>query len=121
MHNSIPLIPAYMEKLKQEVPVKRSVQKWSDEADAKLQDCFNSTNWNMFWESSDNIEEFTTLVTGLINKCIDDIFPTVTVRIYPNQKPWITGNIRIELKARAVVLKEWDTILDAYKKSRYDL
>jgi hypothetical protein len=59
------------------------------------------------------IEEYTTSVIGLINKCIDDVVPTVTVRSYPNQKPWITGNICIELKA----FKEWDTNPDAYKKS----
>ena len=34
---------------------------------------------------------------------------TVTVRTYPNHKPWITGNIRIELKARAAAFKERDT------------
>ena len=51
----------------------------------------------MFWDSSNGIEEYTTSVIGFINKCIDDIVPTVTVSTYPNQKPWITGNIRIEL------------------------
>jgi hypothetical protein len=96
-HNSIFLILAYKQKLKQEVPVTRSIQKGSDEADAKLQGCFTSTDWNMFRDSSNGIEECTTSVTGIINKCIDDIIPTVTVRTYPNQKPWITGNIHTEL------------------------
>ena len=41
-------------------------------------------------------KEFTTSVTGFINRCIEDDIPTVTVRTYPNQKPWITGNIRTE-------------------------
>jgi hypothetical protein len=63
----------------------RSIQKWSDEADAKLQDCFAITVLNMFRDSSDGIEEFTTSVTSFINKCIEDIVPTVTVRTYPNQ------------------------------------
>ena len=53
----------------------------------------------MFRGSSDGIEEYTTSVTGFINKCNDDVIPTVTVRTYPNQKPWITGSIRTELKA----------------------
>jgi hypothetical protein len=52
-------------------------------------------------------------VTGFINKCIDDIVPTVTIHIYPNQKPWITGNIRTELKGRAATSKERDSNLDA--------
>jgi hypothetical protein len=40
---------------------------------------------------------------------------------YPNQKPWITGNIRTELKARTASFKERDTNLDAYKQSCYGL
>jgi hypothetical protein len=67
MHNSILLIPAYKQKLNQEVPVKRSVRKWYGEEDAKLQDCFASTDWEMIRHSSDGIEEFTTLVTGFVN------------------------------------------------------
>ena len=86
-HNSILLIPAYKQKLKQEAPVTPSLKKWSDEADAKLRDCFASTDRNMFWDSSEDIEECTTTVIGFINKCIDDVVPTVTVRTYPNQKP----------------------------------
>ena len=35
-HNSILLIPAYKQKLKQEVPVTHSMRKWSDDTDAKL-------------------------------------------------------------------------------------
>jgi hypothetical protein len=65
------------------------------------------------------IEEYITSVTGFINKCIEDVVPTVAVRTYPNQKPWITGNIRTELKDRAAAFKEWDTNPGAYKKSHY--
>jgi hypothetical protein len=109
-HNSILLIPAEKLKLKQEAPVTRSIKKnCSDEADAKLQDCFAITDWNMFQNSSDAIEEYTTSVTGFINKCIEDVIPTVTV-LY--QKPWITGNIRTELKGRAAIYNT-----EAYKKS----
>ena len=96
-HNSILLIPAYKLKLKQEAPVTWSIKKWSDEADTKLQDCFAIIDWNMFRDSSNGIEEYTTSVTGFINKGIKYVVPTVTVRTYPNQKPWITVNI-----------KEWD-------------
>ena len=65
-----------------------------------LQDCFASTDWNMFRDSFDGIEEYTASVIGFINVCIDDVVPTVTVRTYPNQKPWITGNIRKKLSGR---------------------
>jgi hypothetical protein len=116
--NSI-LIPAYKQKLKQEAPVTRSIKKWSDEADAKLQDCFDITDWNMFGNSSNDIEQFTTSVTGFINKCIEDAIHTGNVCTYPNQKPWIIGNIRTELKGRAAAFKVWDS--EAYKNSCYAL
>jgi hypothetical protein len=48
-----------------------------------------------------------------ISKCIDDVVPTVTVCTYPNQKPWITGNIRTEKKGRAAAFKEQDSNPDA--------
>ena len=86
----------------------RSIKKLSVEADAKLQDCFAITDWNMFQGSSDDIEEYTTSVTGFINKYIEDVIPTVTVRTCPNQKPWITGNICTELKGRAAAFKVQD-------------
>jgi hypothetical protein len=75
----------------------------------------------MFRDSSNNIEEFITLVTGFIDKCINNIVPTVTVRTYPNQNPWITSNIHTELKARAATFKEQDSNLEAYKQFGYYL
>jgi hypothetical protein len=73
--------------------VTRSIRNWSDDADATLQDCFASTDWKTFWDSSNGIEEYTTSVIGFINKCINNFVPTVTVSTYLKQKPWITGNI----------------------------
>jgi hypothetical protein len=43
--------------------------------------------------------------------------PTVTIRTYPNQKPWIKGNICTELKGRAAAFKVRDSNPEAYKKS----
>jgi hypothetical protein len=74
----------------------------------------------MFQDFSYGIEEYNTSVIGFTNKCLDDVVPTVTVCTYLNQKPWITGNIRTELKARAA-FKERDSNPEAYKKSRYAL
>ena len=78
-------------------------------------------DWNMFWDSSGGIEEYTTSVTSFINKCINDVVPTVTICTYPNQKPWITGNIRTELNGRAAAFKVQDSNLESYNKSRYGL
>ena len=83
--------------------------------------CFARTDWNMLQGSSNGIEEYTTPVTGFINKCIEDVVSTVTVLTYPYQKPWITGNIRTELKGRVAAFKKRNSNPEAYKTSRYAL
>ena len=83
-----------------------SIQKWSDDTVAMLQDCFASPDWNMFRDSSNGIEEYTISVTGFNNKCIDDVVPTVTVGTDPNQKPWITGKICTGQKSKSCRFQE---------------
>ena len=73
------------------IPAYKQILKRSDDTDAMLQDCFGSTDWNIFQDSSNGIEEYMNSVSGFINKCIDDVTPTVTLRIYPNQKPQATS------------------------------
>jgi hypothetical protein len=84
-HNSILLIPTYKQKLKQEVSVTCSIRKWSDNGDGTLQDCFASTDWNMFRDSSNGIEEYNTSVIFFINMCIDDVVPTRPDRQHPHR------------------------------------
>ena len=86
-HNSILLLPSYRSKLKQEVSVLRTIQRWSDQLEFTLQDCFDHADWDMFWVASENnIDVYTETVTDFIKKCIGDAVPTVNIKTYPNQK-----------------------------------
>ncbi len=86
-HSSVLLLPAYRQKLKREAPALRTIQCWSDKSDAILQDCFDHVDWDMYRAmSDDDIEAYSDTVTCFIRKCIEDIEPTKTIRIYPNQK-----------------------------------
>ena len=49
--------------------------------------------------SEHNIDAYTDTVTEFIRKCIGDVVPTVTIKTYPYQKPWIDGSIHTKLKA----------------------
>ncbi|KAI4890203.1 hypothetical protein NFI96_001997 [Prochilodus magdalenae] len=72
----------------------------------------------MFREASNNnIDEYTDSVTGFIRKCIEDVVPTKTVRVYPNQKPWL--NCESALNARTAAFKSGHT--EEYKKASYAL
>ena len=45
----------------------QSIKKLSGEADAKRQDRFAITDWNMFRNSSDGIEEYTSLCNWILD------------------------------------------------------
>ncbi len=108
--SSVLLLPAYRQKLKCEAPALRTIQCWSDQSDAILQDCFDLVDWDMFRAASDDdIEAYSDTVTCFIRKCIKDVVLTKTIRIYPNQKPWINSDIRSALSARTSAFKSGKT------------
>ena len=97
-HDSILLIPAYRQKLKQEAPELKSVQRWSDQSDSTLQDCFHHVDWDMFRiASNNNTAEYADLVSEFIRTCVEDVVPIATIKTFPNQKPWIDGSIHEKL------------------------
>ncbi len=97
----------------------RTIQCWSDQSDATLQDCFDHVDWDMFRAASDDdIEAYSDSVTCFIRKCIDVVL-TKTIRIYPNQKPWINSDVRSALSARTSAFKSGNS--DDRKQASYDL
>uniref|UniRef100_A0A8C7VNF9 N-end rule aminoacyl transferase C-terminal domain-containing protein n=1 Tax=Oncorhynchus mykiss TaxID=8022 RepID=A0A8C7VNF9_ONCMY len=82
------------------IPSLESVQRWSDQSDSTLQDCFDHVDWDMFrTASNNNIDEYADSVSEFIRKCIDDVVPIAKIKTFPNQKPWIDGSILVKLKA----------------------
>ena len=66
----------------------------------------------MFQVASENIIDlYTDFVAGFIRMCIENVVPTVTIRTYPNQKPWIDWSINEKLKPRT---------MDVYKQTSYN-
>ncbi|RXN13035.1 Transposon Ty3-I Gag-Pol poly [Labeo rohita] len=119
-HLSILLLPVYRQKLKREAPALREIQCWSDHSDAILQDCFDHVDWDMFRAASDDdIEAYSDTVTCFIRKCVEDVVPTKTIRIFPNQKPWINSDVRAALSARTSAFKSGNP--DDRKQASYDL
>ncbi len=119
-HSSVLLLSAYRQKLKREAPALRTIQCWSDQSEAILQDCFDHVDWDMFQAASDDdIEAYSDTVTCFIRKCVEDVVPTKTICIYPNQKPWINSDVRAALSARTSAFKSGN--FDDRKQASYDL
>ncbi len=69
--------------------------------------------------SDDDIEAYSDSVTCFIRKCIEDVVPTKTLHIYPNQNPWINSDVRSALSARTSAFKSGNT--DDRIQASYDL
>ncbi len=69
--------------------------------------------------SDDDIEAYSDSVTCFIRKCVEDVVPTKTIRIYPNQKPWINSDVRAALSARTSAFKSGN--FDDRKQASYDI
>ena len=70
-----------------------------------LQGCFECTDWDVFLDASENVDEAVNVVTDYINNCVRNIIPTKTIKIFPNNKTHVTKEIKetINLKKQAHV------------------
>lgn len=123
-HLTIMLMPAYRQRVKAIKPVLKEVRVWPQEATSALQDCFETTDWEMFKEAATyncliDVEEYTDTVTSYITKCIDDVTHVKSITTRANQKPWLTGDVHRLLKARDKAFKAGDE--SALRKARANL
>uniref|UniRef100_A0A669BHJ9 Reverse transcriptase domain-containing protein n=1 Tax=Oreochromis niloticus TaxID=8128 RepID=A0A669BHJ9_ORENI len=73
----------------------------------------------MFHVAANDIDEYTDSVCGFIRKCVEDVVPSRTVKSFPNQKPWINGDVRTALAARSTAFASANT--SDYKHAHYQL
>ncbi|KAL1270864.1 hypothetical protein QQF64_029880 [Cirrhinus molitorella] len=125
-HLGVFLYPTYRQLLKQASPVSKTVQVWNEETDLLLQECFNTTNWDVFkataWceeNCSVDLEENALVVTSYISMCTDNIVSMKCCKTFPNQKRWMNCEVRSMLHARSTAFASGDA--EAYKKARYNL
>ena len=110
-HISLFLYPAYRQRLKQTNLVTKQVKRWTPDTESILQDCFAQTDWDVFKaaatleDSSVSIQDYAEYVTGYISTCVDNIVPTIQVKRFPNQKPWINSQVRHMLRAPSIAFK----------------
>lgn len=77
----------------------------------------------MFWSSSADIDMFKEMVTCFISTLIDDICPTVTVKVFPYQKPWVGCSVLNAMNACTDAYNDGlrSSDMSAYKGSSYKL
>uniref|UniRef100_A0A3B1IXV6 Reverse transcriptase domain-containing protein n=1 Tax=Astyanax mexicanus TaxID=7994 RepID=A0A3B1IXV6_ASTMX len=123
-HMCVWLTPTYTLLIRRSRPVQKQVKTWPAGSISALQDCFECTAWDMFREAategdSVDLEEYAASVTGYISKCIDDVTVSKTITTRPNQKPWMTAEVRALLRTRDSAFRVGDKV--ALRKARADL
>ena len=68
--------------------------------------CFEQTVWGIFREAaaysgSANMEEYTASLISYISKWTDDVTVSKTITKHTNQKPWMTAEVHMLLKAHS--------------------
>ncbi len=105
-HAAIFLTPEYKQRLAQEPPVKREVTRWSSHSEAMLQSALDDVDWDMFRASSSDVSEFTDVAVSFVNTLTEQATETITVRTFPNQKPWVDRSIRDAVNKRTAAYNE---------------
>lgn len=90
---------------------------WPEGASHQLQDCFENTDWSVF-EHQDR-EEHTTSVLSYINFCVNSVTVDKRLRVYSNQKPWMTKEVQVLLKQRDAAFRSGDGV--QYSAARSEL
>ena len=93
-HNMVHMQPIYRRKLTRTKPTEKNIAQITDESLETLNASFDITDWDMFVESAENIDELVDTVTDYINFNTALILPTKTLKQYPNNKPWINSSLR---------------------------
>ncbi|CAG5957692.1 unnamed protein product [Menidia menidia] len=108
---------AYTPLSRQTKPTKKTITTWPEDALPRLQDCFENTQWEAFYH--EDLEIFTDAVLSYIKYCIGNVTVEKRIWVFPNQKPWMTRQVRMLLRARDSAFRSGDRAL--YSAARANL
>jgi hypothetical protein len=92
-HNLVLLEPKYRPIVLREKPRVITVQQWNTEGLDSLQASFDCTDWEVFITACESMDELTETVSDYVDFCVQLSIATKEVKVYPNNKLWITSEI----------------------------
>ena len=93
-HDTIYLLPDYITKRQQTCPTTRTISVLDERACERLIDCFECTEWQVFVDACDSLDELNEHVTDYIKFCQSNCSVEKNIKVYGNTKPWINKELK---------------------------
>ena len=74
--------------------VVKTVKDWTEDSVVCLQGCFDCTDWEMFDQMCTSFNELTDVISSYISFCVESVIPSKHITIFPNNKPWVTTDLK---------------------------
>ena len=68
--------------------------------------CFEATNCGVFTDNSTDPDELVATVTSNVEFCEETVIKTKSVPVYPNNKPWVTKDLKVHLNQKKLAFFE---------------
>lgn len=101
-HNLVLLKSKYTPVVQKQPATYKTVRVWSEEACEALKGCFECTDWSVFTEGHDcnDVEDIADKVTSYVNYCVDLVVPCKRVKVFSNNKPWVTKEVKAAINRK---------------------
>ena len=93
-HNLVNMLPKYRPLVQRQKPKTIAIQEWNDDSLNQLQGSLECTDWDMFIEAASSLDELTDTISAYVNFCTDISIPVKHIKVFANNKPWITKNVK---------------------------
>ncbi|PIK45538.1 hypothetical protein BSL78_17609 [Apostichopus japonicus] len=108
-HNLVNLVPRYRPKIQREKPRTIAVRQWNNASIDHLRAELDSTDWDIFVEASADVHKLTQTISDYISFYVENTIPSKQVKIFPNNKPWITKRVKVIINKKKGLFKKGDT------------
>jgi len=83
--------------------------RWSQDAEETLQGCSELTDWDVLCNGhGQDIDGLTGCITDYVQFCTDCVILTKTVHCFPNNRPWVTKDIKASLNRKKEAFRSGD-------------
>ncbi len=94
--------------LKSSKPQIKTVSVWSKDSVETLKGSLLCTNWDVFYNS--DIDVAVDTITDYLKFCVDCVVPKKEVKVYPNNKPYISKDVKDCINRKKTAFKNRDSL-----------